>query len=121
VRGLEIVLTDRVTELSGRVTDGSGRAVNNWVVIAFGVDRELWYPGSRFIDQTAGAQPDGRFVITGLPPGEYFVAAVARRPLSEDDGKRDDPEFLDSIARQAHRVILTDGQKVTIDPRLISR
>ncbi|MEO8257728.1 MAG: carboxypeptidase-like regulatory domain-containing protein [Acidobacteriota bacterium] len=121
VRGLEVVLTDRVTELSGRVSDGNGRAVNNWVVIAFGVDRESWYPGSRFVDQTARPQADGRFVITGLPPGEYFVAALARRPPSEDDGQRQDPAFLDAIAGQAQRIILLDGQKVTIDPKLLSR
>ena len=119
VSGLEVVLTDQVTEISGRLTDGNGRpvALPPSSVIAFSVDRELWYQSSRFIKRGA-SWTGGRFGISGLPPGEYFIAAVARLP-SEDE--RQDPEYLDWIARQATRILLTEGQRVTIDPKLISR
>ena len=128
VKGLDVVLTDHVTEISGPAADGSGRPIAPSSVIAFSVDRELWYQDSRFIRRGAASPtcwwapgrmcPGSRFAIIGLPPGEYFVAAVARMAFEDE---RQDPEFLDSIARQATRILLTEGQKATIDPKLISR
>ena len=117
ISGLEVVLTDRLTEVSGRVGDASGRSNQDWSVIAFSGDRELWYQDSRFV-RRAAARSDGSFSITGLPPGEYFVAAVARRGSGDE---RQDPEFLDSIARQATRIVLTEGQKVSVSLKLVTR
>jgi hypothetical protein len=116
--GLDVVLTDQTPEISGNATDETGRPLPSSSVIAFSVDRDLWYQDSRFIRRGAPWVRGGRFVITGLPPGEYFIAAVARL-ASEDD--RQDPEFLDSIVRQATRILLAEGQKVSVDLKLISR
>jgi hypothetical protein len=97
-------------------------------VIAFSVDRGLWYQDSRFIRRGTASPtcwwapgrtcPGAAFTIIGLPPGEYFVAAVPRMAFEDE---RQDPEYLDSIARQATRIVLTEGQGVTIEPKLISR
>jgi hypothetical protein len=117
ISGLEVVLTDRLTEVSGVVADRNGRPIAESSVIGFSTDPDLWYQDSRFV-RRAAPRSDGMFAISGLPPGEYFVAAVARRGFEEE---RQDPEFLDSIARQATRIVLAEGQKVAVIVKLATR
>jgi carboxypeptidase family protein len=112
---VEVVLTHRTTEVSGAVLDARGRAVSDTAVIVFSVDRERWYPASRFVGYAPAK--DGTFMFRGLPSGDYFVAAVARAAdLDADDltGGWQEPEFLDSLASRATRLRLTDGQKVEL-------
>jgi hypothetical protein len=92
-----------------------GRAVSDTAVIVFSVDRERWYPASRFVGYARAK--DGTFMFRGLPSGDYFVAAVARAAdLDTDDltGGWQEPEFLDSLASRATRLRLTEGKKVEL-------
>jgi hypothetical protein len=112
---VEVVLTHRTTEVSGAVLDARGRAVSDTAVIVFSVDRERWYPASRFIGYAQ--VKDGTFTFRGLPSGDYFVAAVAGAADLDADvftGGWQEPEFLDSLASRATRLRLTDGQKVEL-------
>lgn len=52
---VEVVLTDRVTELSGRIEDDGGRPAVDAHVIVFSTDRERWYPASRFLGEVTVA------------------------------------------------------------------
>jgi uncharacterized GH25 family protein len=113
---LEVVLTDRVSELSGTVTDRRGRPATDYTVIVFASDRDSWGPSSRFLT-TARPGPHGIFTVTGLPSGEYFVAAVDRMV----DGEWQDPDVLESVVPGALRVTLTEGQRLSVSPRLIAR
>jgi hypothetical protein len=113
---VEVVLTHRTTEVSGAVRDARGRAVSDTSVIVFSVDRERWYPASRFVGYARAK--DGTFTFRGLPPGDYFVAAVARAAdLDADDltGGWQEPEFLDRLASRATRLRLTDGERVELN------
>jgi hypothetical protein len=112
---VEVVLTHRTTEVSGAVLDARGRAVSDTAVIVFSVDRERWYPASRFIGYARAK--DGTFTFSGLPSGDYFVAAVARAADLDADvltGGWQEPEFLDSLASRATRLRLADGEKVEL-------
>jgi hypothetical protein len=73
------VLTDRASEVVGRVADDRARPVSNAGVIVFSADRSRWYPASRFMRDTT-TTPDGSFRISGLPGGNYFVAAPMTTP-----------------------------------------
>jgi uncharacterized protein (DUF2141 family) len=101
---VQILMTSKITRLSGTVVDAS-RAV-----IAFTEDRDRWYQGSRFL-AAARATPAGRFSIDGLPAGAYLVAAVERLPDGDD---WEDPYFLGPLAARATRIALTDDQPFTI-------
>ena len=117
---VEVVLTDQVTEVSGSVSDGRGQSVADYSAMVFATDRRLWYDGSRFF-QASRPREDGTFSIRGLPPGEYFVAAVDRILGTEADAEWQDPEFLDSVASRAQTLTLNEGQKAVLIPRLIVR
>jgi hypothetical protein len=110
---LEVVVTQTATEISGRVADASGRAVPNYVAVAFPADSRRWTPLTSMI---ASARPDqeGRFTVRGLPPGSYLVAAVDYLPA----GQERDPKTLERLRAGAAAVTLTDAQVATVELRL---
>ena len=118
LRDVEIVLTDVVTHLSGRVADSRGAPGADCMVIVFPVDEDRRYDGSRFFATVRPAQ-DGAIDLAGLPEGTYFVSAVDRLPegsgISEDAWQ--DPELLETAARKAVRVTLQQGQTVSVTLR----
>jgi hypothetical protein len=117
VSNLEVVLTDRVSELSGRVTDGRGRGVADCAVVVFATATSSWsQPAPRSLTMVR-ADRDGLFGAAGLPPGQYYVAAVDRLP----EGEWQDPDVLESLVPFAASVSLDEGQKLSVNPRLITR
>ncbi|PYQ89891.1 MAG: hypothetical protein DMG02_11335 [Acidobacteria bacterium] len=118
LRDVEIVLTDVVTHLSGRVADSRGAPAADCTVIVFPVDEDRRYDGSRFFATVRPAQ-GGAIDLAGLPEGTYFVSAVDRLPegsgISEDAWQ--DPELLERAARKAVRVTLQQGQTVSVTLR----
>jgi hypothetical protein len=117
---VEVVLTDRITEIAGTVTDDRGRSAADARVVAFAVDRDLWYDRSRFA-KIAPSDANGAFSVRDLPPGVYFVAAVDRRRASEENGEWLDPDLLDSLTLGAVRITLSEGQSISANPRLRTR
>jgi hypothetical protein len=114
IAGLVITLTDRPTELSGHVIDRAGRPAPGFPIVVFSTDHAQWAVGSRRVRQVRPAS-DGKFTITGLPAGEYFVCAVT----DLDPNDLADPTFLEQLAASgALKVTLADGEKKTQDLRL---
>jgi hypothetical protein len=110
---LVITFTDRWTGLSGSV---EGAAADGAVVLAFTTDSQGW--------TNAGANPrrlksarvtaGRRFGISSLPPGDYFVVAVAE----EDAADWRDPAVLEVLARIATQVSIVEGEHKTLDLRV---
>jgi hypothetical protein len=111
---LEVHFTDRKTELSGTFRDAVGHAVTEYSVFVFTTDRTKWRQGSRWIRMPAKPGSDGRFSVAGLPPGEYFVAALGRFDLLEWFTS----EFMDQVAGAAITVTLREGDKTVQDLRV---
>jgi len=114
------VLTNRLTELTGSATDARGQPATGYTILVFPSNREQWYPGSRFFRRAAPVTA-GTFTVRGLPPSDYIVAAVSgMRALLDGADAWQDPEFLETIAPKAARVTLTEGQKLSVSPRVIT-
>lgn len=116
VDGLEVVVTDKVTEIAGTVTDESGEAVHDYTVVAFAADESRWTWPTRFIRHTRADQ-NGAFTMTKLPAAPYLVAALDY----VDQGEVEDPEFLESIRHRATKVNLARGDEVVLRLRLVKR
>jgi len=112
--GLEIVLTNRVTRVSGQITDQKN-AVADGTVIVFAADSGKWFDRSRWI---RSARPDqqGRFEMLGLPAGEYLAVALDY----VQEGVWNDPEYLAPLVQKAQKVTLREDGPVALPLKLTS-
>ncbi len=113
VSDVVVTFTDQPSELSGTVLDGAGRVTADFPIIVFSTDRSYWTLGSRRV-QTARPSSDGKYKITGLPAGEYFVCAVTAVERTEVY----DPAFLSQLMGVAFKIAIKDGEKKTQDLKL---
>jgi len=113
VDGIEIQLTNRVTSLSGGVSDDRNAVALDATVIVFAEDDGKWGPHSRFIES---ARPDqhGQFKIRGLPPGKYLAIAVEYM----EPGDERDPDLLAGWRRRGTSLTLSEGETRTLDLKL---
>jgi hypothetical protein len=115
--GLEILLTDRVSEINGKVTTAKGEPTREYTVVVFPEDSSKWSYPSRFV-RAARADQEGLFKIRGLPPEDRYLA-VAVDYLEEGEGG--DPQFLEQIKERATPVALGEGEVKALDLKLITR
>ena len=78
-----ITMSDQVTELSGTVSfDRTARPL--LAVVAFPADSGKWQVGSQARMRGTEVDPQGRYVIRGLLPGDYRVAVVTPEAVGTD-------------------------------------
>jgi hypothetical protein len=106
ITGALITFTDRQAELSGTITNDRGQPAPDYTIVVYPADTRYWIPDSRRIRTTRPAT-DGRFVFTGLAPGEYRLAPV----FDVEPGSWYDPAFLQQLDAGAVRVQVGDGEK----------
>lgn len=113
--GIVVEFSDRPAELSGQVTDGQGRPVPGLTMVLFGADPAGWAaPVSERSRRTSPLDSNGRFRMSSLPPGDYYLAAlaeVARADLA-------DPAYLEQVAASAIRITLALGERKVQDFQL---
>jgi protocatechuate 3,4-dioxygenase beta subunit len=115
---VEVVLTDRVSQVYGMVVDENGTAVPGVSVVAFSIDRDQWYPQSRFLRATL-ATATGTFGFPGLPAGSYYAGAFRRSAASGDEWQ--DPDFLNALLPRVTSVTLGDGEQRSVTLTLATR
>lgn len=113
LKDVEVIITDRVTSLAGKVTDEKNVPIHDATVLLFPSDAAKWYENARSI---RAARPDqqGEWQVKGLRPGEYLAVALEY----VEDGAWHDPEFLESLRRNAATVQLTEGGSANVALKL---
>jgi protocatechuate 3,4-dioxygenase beta subunit len=117
VAGVQVVLTKRVSSLSGLVADRRGNPVLDATVVVFPADESLWGYQSRFI-RAARPDQEGRYRIPSVPPLDAYLV-VALQGL--EDGQAGDPEFLATVRDLAERFSLGEGEAKAVDVALTLR
>jgi hypothetical protein len=110
---LVVTLTDKVTELSGTLSDATGNPALDYVVLLTPKDQRYWIPGGRRIMTT---RPDsrGHYSFSDPPPGEYLIAALT----DLEPGAQYDPDFLKTLVGASMAISITEGGRQTQDIRL---
>lgn len=114
VHGVEILITNRVTEINGQVVDGKNAPVGEATVLLFPVDASRWYENSRAVRATRPDQ-QGRWQLKGLPAGEYLAVAL---DYVENDAWQD-PEYLESLREKATKVTIVEGASEAVALRIV--
>jgi hypothetical protein len=112
-----ITYTDKINSITGNVRTPAGAPSATATVIAFPADYESWIASGMNAQRsrTAVATKKGAFTMTGLPGGDYLLAALDDADL----GDPRDPQFLDAIARSATKITLSNGDQKSQDLRTV--
>jgi hypothetical protein len=114
IEGLQVILTQKATELSGLISDDRNRPVVDASVVIFPANRERWTYASRYL-RTVRPDTAGRYNVRALPPGEdYLIIAVQNL----EPGQSGDPEFLSRAREDAKPLTLNEGEIKTVDIQL---
>lgn len=108
VTGAVLTVSDRLSLLTGALTDANGRPVLDHVVIAAATDSRYWHANTRRV-QRAFLEANGRFTFTGLPAGQYQISVVP----DLEPGDLFNPDFLRAVARTSVTVTVPDAGTVT--------
>jgi protocatechuate 3,4-dioxygenase beta subunit len=106
IAGMVVTFSDRMAEIAGTLVDDSGQPVTRYSIVVFSVDRSHWLANARRIRSTTPAT-DGAFNVTGLPAGEYALAAAEHVETFD----LADPAFLADLLTSAHRITVGEGER----------
>ena len=114
VTGIQIVLSQSATTLSGTAQDDETRPIGDYSVVAFSSDSARWGYRTRFV---RSVRPDqhGRFTLRGLPPDDYIVVALEY----VETGQENDPERLASWSTMGTKVTLGEGEAKAVTLKII--
>ena len=109
---VDILVTTRVAEISGRVLDERGNPTNARIV-AFPAARERWNPRN-LVEVSAGK--DGSFDLRNLAAGEYLLAALSSSDTNRLDLWRyESAASYERVAAAAQRITLVDHDRRVVD------
>ncbi len=115
VEGLRVVLTDRLTDVSGVVKDGRAQPLKEFVVVVQPAAEVPANAVQRFL-RTARPDQDGRFGLRGIPPAEYIATAVE----ALEQGGEWNPEYRMRLRDAGRRFSVKEGESIQLDLELAS-
>ena len=112
--GIQVVFSQKTTDLSGLVTDDRGKPVLDATVVVFPATRDRWGYQSRYV-RTTRPDTNGRYNFKNMPPlDDYLVIAVQNL----EQGQGSDPEFLAKAKDEAKLFSLGEGETKAVDIKL---
>lgn len=114
---VDIVLTRKITELSGSVTNDRGQPVTDAWVVAFSANPDLWGFGTRHV-RVVRPDTNGKYTTRVVPGDDLRVIAVSG---AGEAGELTDPEFLTRAAAALPRMTITEGERKALDLRVTER
>jgi hypothetical protein len=114
IDGLEVVMTDRETRVSGTARGEGYQPAMDYVVVILPSEVKPGVNPARFI-HTARPDQQGRYQVKALPPGRYVAAAV--ESLSSDG--HHNPAFQKRVRSTAAPFTLKEGQQLVLDLQLM--
>jgi hypothetical protein len=111
---VQLIFTQKTTDVSGLVTDDRNRPIVDATVVIFPLNSERWGMQSRYL-RVMRPDTNGRYNIRNLPPlDEYGIIAV--RNL--EPGRSSDPEFLTRAREEAKPFTLAEAETKVVDVKL---
>lgn len=140
LRNIQVVVTDKRSDMIFRVSDENGQTTRDYVILVYPVEKARWLSGNAtrvFVGPSEqmmaamammrpppGATAPGpspamqarREAMSGLPLGDYYVVAVD--DMDQEDSR--DPVVLDRLRSSALRVSLSEAGDSQVAVRRVS-
>ena len=110
VRGLRIVLTDKLTTVSGRVIDARGKPLTDYAVVIQPEEAKTGVIATRYL-RVLRPDQNGGFRVTGLPPGSYAATAVE----TFEQGRQFVPEVQARLKARGRTFSIDEGGTAALD------
>jgi protocatechuate 3,4-dioxygenase beta subunit len=114
VTGVVLTMTDKLSELSGAVTEPTGKPGVDYTLVVASTDERFWSPTFTRRILVGRTTADGKYTFRGIPPGDYHVVVLSDL---EPSGQYD-PDFLRSLVAIGTRVRISEGAKTVQDLRV---
>jgi protocatechuate 3,4-dioxygenase beta subunit len=112
--GVQVIVTDRVSTLTGQLSDDQGAPLTDATILVFADDSGRWADDSRAVRAVRPDQ-DGQYKIKGLPAGAYLAIALDY----VEDGMWNDPEYLESLRSHAQKLTVAEASAQTMALKLV--
>jgi len=112
---VQVVISSRVTTVEGRLQDDKNMPVRDATVLVFDANADKWFESTRRV-RAARPDQDGQWRLKGMPAGEYLAIALDY----VEDGAWNDPEYLESLRRDASTVTLAEGAVATAALKVVT-
>jgi protocatechuate 3,4-dioxygenase beta subunit len=113
VDGLDVVMTMRASGVAGTALDPGGRPSPNAMVAMFPVDRRFWIDfglAPRRLKMTR-TSAQGSFDISGIPAGQYFIAAY---PDALSNSWNGIDEMFEILSTRGRTIDVKDGEVTSV-------
>ena len=109
IDGIRITMTDKLTHVSGQVSDAKGSTVPQYVVVVQPADELDPNLMMRYV-RTVRPDTNGRFELRALRPGRYVATAID----SLEQGRQASPEFRRQLRRGAREFAIKEGETLSL-------
>jgi hypothetical protein len=113
IDSLRVVLTDKLTDVSGGVTGERSQSIKDYVVVVQPEEPKPAQIATRYI-QTARPDQDGRFRVRRIPPGRYVATAVD----ALEQGREWDPDYQPKLREAGKAFSIKEGESIVLDLKL---
>jgi len=111
---VELVITNKITELSGVIVDDRNQPVTDASVVIFTDNKASWSFGSRYL-RTSRPDTNGKYTLR-LTPADGYRAIVVR---GLEEGQASDPEFLARALERATAFEISEGETKTLNLKVV--
>jgi protocatechuate 3,4-dioxygenase beta subunit len=113
VDDLVIRVTDKLTQISGHVSDSRGQRPRECTVMFQSAEAREPVVAARLL-RTVRCDANGSFQTRGMRPGRYVVTAIT----SVEQGRQFDPEYQEQLRRASESLTIREGETITLDLKL---
>jgi protocatechuate 3,4-dioxygenase beta subunit len=115
---ITVVFASGAGVVEGRVLDDRRQPTADFSVVIFASTPDLWFSRSPYV-RFASAGQDGTFHLSGLPPSQYYIAALDRIDGGTDFGDWQNPAVLGALTAAARRINVESSGRVSMELRLV--
>lgn len=115
---ITLLVSSRPATIEGTVTDAKGTPTTDAGIIIFPDDKSAWRSNSTRV-RRGGPDSQGRYRLTPLHPGRYFILAAPRERLTTFPGT-DYPVFYEELSKEATTLVVNEDETRTVDLKVVT-